>query len=76
MFSNELLSSRIKHLRINANVNQETFGKAIGLKKSSLSMIENGHRAVSIETLVAIADYFNVSLDYLVGRSDTPERQP
>lgn len=35
---------------------------------------ERGEREPSMSTLIALADYFNVSLDYLVGRSDNPNR--
>ncbi len=45
----------------------------VGLSYTAISDIERGRRTTTIEKLVAIADYFEVSIDYLVGRTDNPE---
>ncbi|MCL2077040.1 MAG: helix-turn-helix transcriptional regulator [Oscillospiraceae bacterium] len=74
MFSQENFSKRIFELRKQHNLSQEAFGKAAGIKKNAVGMIEKGKRAASIEVIVALADYFDVSVDYLIGRSDIPER--
>lgn len=60
MFSNVL-----KSLRLNAGLNQEELGKKLGLAKSTISMYENGIREPNLETLEAIADYFNVDMNTL-----------
>jgi transcriptional regulator with XRE-family HTH domain len=70
-----IFCARIKELRISRNINQKQLGEAIGLSLQAISDIERGYRLTSMEGFVALADYFNVSLDYLVGRSDTPERR-
>lgn len=75
MFEKSLLGSRISGLRMSKSITQQTLADVVGLKKTAISMIESGQRAASIEVLYALADYFDVSLDYLVGRSDNPERR-
>ena len=73
MFKKDLFSARIYELRTTKNLTQQALADVVGIKKSAISMIENGQRAASIELLCALADYFNVSLDYLCGRTDNPE---
>ena len=63
-----ILSKRIKQLRINNEMTQEEFGKIINVKKGTISYYESGRNEPSIETLSILADYFNVSLDYFAGR--------
>jgi len=56
-------------------MSQATLGAAIGVSKVQISDIELGNRTTTIEKLVVLADILDVSLDYLVGRSDDPERR-
>lgn len=49
---------------------QKDLGKHVGLSDDSISKMELGQRAPSVEALLAIANYFGVSIDYLVGRTD------
>lgn len=56
-------------LRQSANLTQEELAAVLGISKSSISMYENGNRQPDFETLEVIADYFNVDMDYLLGRS-------
>lgn len=65
-------SNRLKQLRNNRRISQEKLGKLIGMSKSSVNMYERGEREPGLETLEALADFFNVDLDYLLGKSDTP----
>jgi transcriptional regulator with XRE-family HTH domain len=46
----------------------------LGVTKTQISDIENGKIATTMDKFIALADYFDVSLDYLVGRSDDPSR--
>jgi transcriptional regulator with XRE-family HTH domain len=71
----DAFSSRLKTLRVAKNLSQEELGQIVGLKKSAISLVENAQRAVSIDVLIALADYFQVSIDFLVGRSDDPARR-
>ena len=65
---------RLKELRTSKDISQSEFGKILKLSKSSVNMYERGEREPGLETLEHIADYFNVDMDYLVGRSDIPNR--
>lgn len=58
----------IKQLRINSNKTQEEIAKILNMPQSSYQHYENGRSEPNIEKLIKLADYYNVSLDYLVGR--------
>ena len=62
----EKINERIKNLRKSRNLNQASFAKTIGISQAALSDIEKGKYKPSIETLMAISDYFNVSIDWIV----------
>lgn len=59
---------RLKALRNNRGISQNELSKHIGVSKSSINMYERGEREPGFETLEAIADFFNVNMDYLLGR--------
>lgn len=64
---------RLKLLRQNFGLSQQKLAEEIGtISKSSINMYERGDREPSLETMEAIADFFNVDLSYLFGRSDVP----
>ena len=63
-------NERIKLLRKERNLTQEQLAEEAGLSKSSISMYENGNRVPELETFESLADFFNVDLDYLKGKSD------
>lgn len=65
-------AERLKELRNNKDLTQDELAKAIKISKSSINMYERGEREPKFETLEAIADFFNVDMDYLLGRSDEP----
>ncbi|MBA4536394.1 helix-turn-helix transcriptional regulator [Bacillus aquiflavi] len=69
-----MLGERLKELRLERKLTQEQLGKGINVTKVSISGYENGNRTPDTETLQKIADYFNVSTDYLLGRSDNRSR--
>lgn len=60
---------RLRKLRKQRGLSQNELSKHIGISKSSVNMYERGEREPSFETLEAIADYFNVDMDFLLGRS-------
>lgn len=62
----------LKDLRKRENLNQSELAGAIGVSRSTIGMYESGKREPDFETMEAIADYFNVSMDYLHGK---PEQQ-
>ena len=74
MFSRELFASRLKELRLTRGDTQVSLGAAVGLAKQAINDIEHFRRTTTIEKICEIADYFDVSIDYLVGRTDNPGR--
>ncbi|MBE5755087.1 MAG: helix-turn-helix transcriptional regulator [Clostridiales bacterium] len=58
----------LKEIRLEKNVSQVKLAEAIGVSKGIISMWETGQREPTLSSLVSLADYFGVSLDYLVGR--------
>lgn len=67
-------ASRLKELRTSKGLTMEALAKEIHGTKAAIGNLENGKKNPALDTLLALADYFDVSLDYLVGRSDDPQR--
>lgn len=63
---------RIKELRDKKGLQQRDLANTLGMAPSTLSQYETGKRKPDIDTLEKIADFFGVSIDYLVGRTDEP----
>ncbi|MGG1664539.1 helix-turn-helix domain-containing protein [Brevibacillus sp. NRS-1366] len=70
---NSLFAERVAKLRTENNMTLETFGELIGLTKSSVGNIEKMRKPASLDVVYKIAEQFNVSIDYLLGRTDNPE---
>ncbi|NBI66043.1 XRE family transcriptional regulator [Pseudoflavonifractor sp. 60] len=66
---------RIKELRIECGLKQREMADQLGLAINSYQAYEYATRYPEFKGLIAIADFFDVSLDYLVGRSDVRERR-
>lgn len=66
------LPERIKELRKKAGLNQQDFGALFGVAKNTISQYESGKNSPNDEIKMAIAKYFDVSLDYLLGATDIP----
>ena len=64
-------SDRIKKLRKEHDMNQKEFAEYIGIRQATLSSYEKGTVTPSSETLLCIAQKFNISLDWLFGLSQT-----
>ena len=64
---------RIKELRTQRHITQLKMAMDLNMSQNTISRYENGEREPGIVELIRIADYFHVSIDYLVGReqSDT-----
>ncbi len=67
-----MIGDTLRFLREKTNKTQEETAKALGIKRSTYSHFENNRNNPDNETLVKMANYFNVSTDYLLGR-DTKE---
>lgn len=74
MLDKKIFGERLLELRKQKVISQQALAQMLSVGKSAVSMMENGQRAASADILIALADYFDVSLDYLVGRSDDPTR--
>ncbi len=67
-----ILNERIRQLRITNKLTSKEFSDIFNISHSSVSLYESGKRTPSISLIVKIAEYFNVSTDYLLGITDTP----
>lgn len=67
-------SARLRQLRVAKKVYQKDMASFLGISLRAYQLYESGDGFPSVPGLVVIADYFDVSLDYLVGRSDEPRR--
>jgi len=68
----EVISKRLKQLREDAGLSQSKIGQLVGVPQSSIYRYEQGQSTPSPKTFRWYADYFDVSLDYLFGRTDDP----
>lgn len=69
------MQTRLKELRTQKKVSQKAIAEHIGLSLRGYQNYEYGEKEATIGYVIALADYFDVSLDYLVGRSDVAERR-
>lgn len=69
----EIFAERIRELRLEHGLTQEEVGEIIGVKRYSVYSYEKGRACPEMKGLVALADYFGVSMDYLAGRTDNRE---
>ena len=66
-------SERIKELRRTHGLTQAATGEIIGVGQDTISVYERGKNYPEVRNLMILADYFGVSTDYLLGRTDNPE---
>ncbi len=66
---------RLKEIRKAQKVTQKQLANELSISERNYQDYEYGKVVPSATILIALADYFDVSLDYLVGRSDNPERR-
>jgi transcriptional regulator with XRE-family HTH domain len=62
---------KLKELREQRRLNQEGLAMKLSVSQSTISAYEVGERTPDLETLISIANFFDVSIDYLVGLSET-----
>lgn len=68
-------SERLKELRRERHFKQKEMAEELGLGQRAYESYEREERCPDFHGLIRLADYFDVSLDYLVGRSDVRERR-
>lgn len=64
---------RLKELRQNRHISQLKLALDLNMEQNSISRYETGAREADYKTLILFADYFNVSIDYLLERTDNPK---
>lgn len=67
-------SERIIQLKTERKLLQKDIASSIGLSLRAYQYYEKGQKEPTLSVLLRLADYFDISLDYLVGRSDDPTR--
>lgn len=72
MIFKNTFSTRLKDLRLSQNLSQAALGAIIGVKAQAINDMEHGRIKTTLDRAIALADYFDVSLDYLCGRTDNP----
>ncbi len=69
-FNLDILSKRIKELRVQLNMYQKTLGEKVGVERNTIAMYETGKSRPSFEVLVRLAQIFGTTTDYLLGLTD------
>ena len=72
----ETFAKRLQQLRKRRRVPKKTLSELCGLSPSVISKYEQGERQPKLETLILLADYFDTSIDYLVGETEYTGRYP
>lgn len=69
----DIFATRLKELRQSSKYTQKDIAKAISIELRSYQRYEEGVREPDNITMIQLADHFNVSIDYLLGRTDNPK---
>jgi len=64
---------RLKEIRKSKGISQLKLALDLNTNQNTISRYETGEREPGIAELIKIADYFDISVDYLLGRTDNPE---
>ncbi len=67
------MDMKLQELRKRKGISQVRLAIELDLNQNSISRYESGEREADYTTLIKIADYFDVSIDYLLGRTDNPK---
>ena len=73
MSSGDIVKNRLKELRKSRGYTQISLQMQTGIEQALLSKFENGDRIPPTETLVRLAEFYHVSIDYILCRTDKPE---
>ncbi len=71
-----MMNERLRELRTQIGKTQYEMAKLLSITPSAYSLYERGKRQLNYESLVFLADYFDVSLDYLFGRTEVKKYPP
>lgn len=67
------MNIRLKELRKQRRLSQVKVSMDLNMNQNSLSRYETGNREADYKTLILLADYYNVSIDYMLGRTENPD---
>ena len=67
-----MMLRRLKELRRQRRITQQKLAIELGMSQNTISRYESGEREADYQTLILFADYFDVSIDYLLERTDDP----
>ena len=67
---------RLKKLREENMLTQKTVADSLHVRQNTYSQYETGQRQIPIDSLIALADFYKVSVDYLLGLTDEETRYP
>ncbi|MBE5775644.1 MAG: helix-turn-helix transcriptional regulator [Clostridiales bacterium] len=67
------MQNRIRELRKSRRLTQLSLQMKTGIEQALISKYETGERVPPTETLIILADFFDVSIDYILCRTDNPE---
>ncbi|MCQ2471082.1 MAG: helix-turn-helix domain-containing protein [Clostridia bacterium] len=65
---------RIRDLREDMDLNQTQVAKMLGMSQTGYSKYETGENDIPTSILIKLADFYNTSIDYILGQTDNPER--
>ena len=71
----DIMRNRLKELRKSRGYTQISVQMQTGIEQALLSKFENGERIPPTETLMRLAEFYNVSIDYILCRTDNPNIQ-
>lgn len=70
------IGKRIRELREKAGLQQKELAEKLSMQRVSLNYYENGERLPKTAAVIALSEFFDVSTDYLLGRTDAPTPPP
>lgn len=68
-----MVSEKLKELRLKAGLTQNDVAKILNISRAAYSHYESSKRQLNYESLKALSDYYQVSMDYLFGRTDVAQ---
>ena len=69
-----MIYPNIRNLREDRDLKQKDLAEILHISQNTYSQYENGVIQLTAETLILLADFYNVSIDYLLGRSNDPTK--
>lgn len=69
----DVFCTRLRKTRKEQGHTLQSLAEQVGIQKSSLGNIERGDKSPSLDIVIALADSLNISIDYLLGRTDEPK---